>query len=414
LRWLIQHFFPQGATMFRQLRILPVAFCLLGLACTPGETPQGSGGPASQTVNKQRIDALIKQLGDDKFALREAASNELRTLGHSALPALRQAAKSSDSPEIQRRADQLVQVLEAREVRLTSAHVSNAWKFPESPHPVTKVRIVAYVNARGNGKGTIYLDATPPNYDEFGDFVNGRETDNKARPGRNPLPTTTLDCTIEFEKTGGIGRVNEGVVNRSVFRIKGPKITSPLTFATTGPGLTSGRLLIHGADKRVEQVIELNDVTPRMGQGGGLPVPCHPGCFPAGTMVRVPTGVQSIERIRTGDLVTCVNADGSWSSVKVTDISVTRNLLLEVRTEAGTLITTQTQPVALEGGGYRGAADLQKGDRIWRIVNGERRVAAVLDITSTNRETDVYNLVLGETRSFIAGDFVVRSKPPVE
>ncbi|CAN5399184.1 hypothetical protein BH10PLA2_BH10PLA2_37360 [soil metagenome] len=398
--------------MFCQLRILPVAFCLLGLACSPGEGPHDPRHSIGQETKNDQVDALIKQLGHDKFALREEASKELRTIGQPALNALRQAAKAHDSAEIRRRADQLVQVLEAREVRLMSAHFSPGLKLAESPHPVCMIRITAQVNAKGEGKGTINLVTTPPNYDEFGDIVTGRETDNKVRPPRKELPTVSLDCSFEYLTTGAIGRVNEGATNRSVFRIKGPKITSALSFATSGPGLTSGRLLVHGSDRRVEHVVEFNDITPRMGQGGGLPVPCHPGCFPAGTMVRVPDGVKPIDQIRAGDLVIAVNADGTWAYVKVTDVSVTRNLLLEVQTEAGTLITTQTQPIALQAGGFKGAADLKKGDRILRIVNGERRAVAVLDVTATNREADVYNLVLGETRNFTANDFLVRSKPP--
>jgi hypothetical protein len=45
-------------------------------------------------------------------------------------------------------------------------------------------------------------------------------------------------------------------------------------------------------------------------------------------------------------------------------------------------------------------------------VKGERRGAAVLKVSAADREAQVFNLVLGEARAFIAGDFLVRSKPP--
>ena len=91
---------------------------------------------------------------------------------------------------------------------------------------------------------------------------------------------------------------------------------------------------------------------------------------------------------------------------------MTRNRVLEVQTEGGTLVTTATQPVALEGGGFRAAGELKPGDRIWRWVGGKRRAAAVTAVTDADREVEVFNLILGEPTGFVAGDFLVRSKPP--
>ena len=45
-------------------------------------------------------------------------------------------------------------------------------------------------------------------------------------------------------------------------------------------------------------------------------------------------------------------------------------------------------------------------------MNGERRAVKVLGISSADREAKVFNLVLGGTKGFMAGDFLVRSKPP--
>src|SRR5438874_1482413 len=59
--------------------------------------------------------------------------------------------------------------------------------------------------------------------------------------------------------------------------------------------------------------------------------PCHPGCFPAGTLVRLPQGVAPIERIGEGDRVMTVGADGKPASGKVVSVFVTRNRLVNVR-----------------------------------------------------------------------------------
>jgi hypothetical protein len=86
--------------------------------------------------------------------------------------------------------------------------------------------------------------------------------------------------------------------------------------------------------------------------------------------------------------------------------------VLEVQTEGGALVTTATQPVALVGGGFGPAGELKPGDRIWRWVDGKRRAVAVQRVSPADREAEVFNLVLGEPTAFVAGGFVVRSKPP--
>jgi hypothetical protein len=59
------------------------------------------------------IDQLIKQLGSEEFAEREAAAEALETIGAPALEALRNAARNDD-PEVRRRAERLITVLENR------------------------------------------------------------------------------------------------------------------------------------------------------------------------------------------------------------------------------------------------------------------------------------------------------------
>src|SRR5262245_27272851 len=54
-------------------------------------------------ADQDRIQTLIRQLGDEDYAQREKASAELLTLGSAALPKLREAAKDRD-PEIAYRA----------------------------------------------------------------------------------------------------------------------------------------------------------------------------------------------------------------------------------------------------------------------------------------------------------------------
>ena len=74
------------------------------------------------------IARLVKQLGDDDFDQREAATTRLKEIGEPALEALRKAVTSKDA-EVHRRAEDIVTVLETklyREHRLTG-HTGTVW-----------------------------------------------------------------------------------------------------------------------------------------------------------------------------------------------------------------------------------------------------------------------------------------------
>src|SRR4051794_39018486 len=60
-----------------------------------------------------QVDRLIRQLGSDRYAQRESATQALDRLGGPALPALRKAAGSPD-PEVRRRARRLVAAIARR------------------------------------------------------------------------------------------------------------------------------------------------------------------------------------------------------------------------------------------------------------------------------------------------------------
>jgi HEAT repeat protein len=62
-------------------------------------------------ADRGRAQTLIKQLGDDSFAVREKATSELKTLGPGIVPLLRQAANSPDL-EVSQRAQKVLQAVE--------------------------------------------------------------------------------------------------------------------------------------------------------------------------------------------------------------------------------------------------------------------------------------------------------------
>jgi len=141
--------------------------------------------------------------------------------------------------------------------------------------------------------------------------------------------------------------------------------------------------------------------------------PCHPGCFPRGTLVLTGAGPRRIETMQVGDSLTALLASGEIVTARVRSIFVTENRLWKIRTQAGELLTTETQPLCLAADDFQAAGELQRGDAILRYVAGEIRSATVLEVSRTERIEQVINLVLGDSEAFVAGDgYLARSKPP--
>jgi hypothetical protein len=142
-------------------------------------------------------------------------------------------------------------------------------------------------------------------------------------------------------------------------------------------------------------------------------VGCHPGCFPAGTLVHTPTGLRQVQTLREGETVTLIDADGRGTSGPVVAVFDTCNELVEVRTDGGTLTTTAKQPLCLKSGECKPAGELTAGYVLWRWVNGERQAVRVAEVVPTGRHAAVYNLVVGTDKVFVANGFLARGKPPV-
>jgi hypothetical protein len=284
-------------------------------------------------------------------------------------------------------------------VELRSNHLEAGLPLAEGNKAVYGIRLTARLDKQGEGSGTLEFDTTAPAYDEFGFLTSG------------PQPPVQLECTLKLvkKKTFSLrqsARVSAPLVEAEwvLLAVSGPKITSRLFLATENKCWGQwARFLVHGADGKVRYAVHLTTPPP--------PEPCHPGCFPAGTVVRTPAGTQPIERLREGDAVTTIDPGGAAASAKVVAVFTTTNRLLEVRTDAGNLLTTVTQPVSLAGGGFRQAGELTPGDRIWRW-EGERREVTVRSVSTTGREAPVFNLILRDRATFVANGFLVRSKPP--
>jgi hypothetical protein len=180
--------------------------------------------------------------------------------------------------------------------------------------------------------------------------------------------------------------------------------------------------------------------------------PCHPGCFPRGTLVETPQGLRPIESLRPGDLIIAARRgivedpvgsprsrirenpasgfdeaefsriplreyDGPTRQTFATSIRsvfVAHNWLWQIETDQGTLLTTETQPLCLAGDRTLPSGKLKLGDSLLCRQGDEIHVALVRRIQRTQRTEQVFNLILNDGEVFIAGGFLARAKPPAE
>lgn len=291
-----------------------------------------------------------------------------------------------------------------RTIELNGTVDGRGLPMAECDSGVHKIKLVIHVDRKGEGTGTLVLDATPNPVDDYGAPVTIKAD-----------PPVKLDCTLKL--VGSKKALSEGPgggpaveVEWQRYEITGPKIVSKLALVRVANGdWSTARFLWATKEGKDRTLVNLLGPQPDVRPP---PPPCHPGCFPAGTQVQVPGGTKAIEDLRAGDPVTTVGPDGKPGQGKVAAMFVTKNRLVQVDIEGKTLITTATQPLSVADGKLRAAGELKAGDRIHVWVKGERASVVVKSVDVTEREAPVYNVVLGDPVLFVANGFVARSKPP--
>src|SRR5438105_4594687 len=101
-----------GSIFAASLFLSSLAFAQAAPPAAPAaDAPDAPAAKADTTPQQQKIALLIKQLGADDLATRDAARNERLQIGPDALAALKDALKSAD-PSIQSYAEYLVPKIE--------------------------------------------------------------------------------------------------------------------------------------------------------------------------------------------------------------------------------------------------------------------------------------------------------------
>lgn len=183
-------------------------------------------------------------------------------------------------------------------------------------------------------------------------------------------------------------------------------------FACDGKTLSPQRIVsIKKIPGRIE-VYNLQTETPHTFFAGHIAVHNKGGggCFPAGVLIRTPSGETPIERLSPGDAVTGIDAEGKEVAVRVETLHTTRSGLIEIRAGKRTLFTTVDHPLKLSGGGFHEAGDLVHGSFV-DVFDGGKIVPLMIDsVSKPSAERTVYNLTVSGPHVFVASGFVVHNK----
>src|SRR5262249_42445188 len=117
----------------------------------------GTDGPALLELFRQQargptpgqLQALVRQLGDDAFEVREKASAALLDEGAPAVPLLQRAVRDSD-PEVAHRARDCLQQLEARQGVRLALHTAAARLLAVRKPPEAVAVLLAYLPRAGD------------------------------------------------------------------------------------------------------------------------------------------------------------------------------------------------------------------------------------------------------------------------
>ena len=106
-------------------RIVSGSIAAVAIVAAAGRASTDPAGPGD------RVERMVRQLGDRSFTRREAASRDLVAIGEPAMGALRVAASSDSDPEVRARADRVINSIAARARECELAKWDGLWQTAE-------------------------------------------------------------------------------------------------------------------------------------------------------------------------------------------------------------------------------------------------------------------------------------------
>ena len=140
-----------------------------------------------------------------------------------------------------------------------------------------------------------------------------------------------------------------------------------------------------------------------LARGGG-------GSLAKGTRILTPKGAVAIEAVKVGDEILGISRDGLSVPTYVERVFLARSPVLRVETDRGVLFPTEEHLVGLWKGGFRPAGELQPGNRVLQLIDGRLAASRVRSVVRVEKEGLVFNMQVGDPRTFLAETVVVHNK----
>ena len=131
-------------------------------------------------------------------------------------------------------------------------------------------------------------------------------------------------------------------------------------------------------------------------------------CFIAGTTILTSLGKKTIESIKVGDVVPCVDhITGESTEKRVTSTSVRKiDRLIELDIDGEIIRCTETHPFQVRGRGWVNAADLNPGDIVYTNDWGTATIQSV-NLLELDEPVEVYNFEVEDSHTYFVGDLDV-------
>ncbi|SFR61828.1 polymorphic toxin-type HINT domain-containing protein [Anaeromicropila populeti] len=178
--------------------------------------------------------------------------------------------------------------------------------------------------------------------------------------------------------------------------------------ATLGLDVFSGVMAGKGLSKNLKGWKRANDaeidVVSKTAPEGKIEV-TPGGCFVAGTLVLTEDGQKPIEEVKAGDIVQSENPEtGEKACKKVVRTFVhIKDELIHVWIAGEEIITTREHPFYVEGEGFVGAGDLQRGDRV-RLECGKQALVEQVTVEKLINLVKVYNFEVEDFHTYYVGE----------
>ncbi len=202
-------------------------------------------------------------------------------------------------------------------------------------------------------------------------------------------------------------------VGRGTFKTLETLRIGDTVFAWDGRSLSEQRIASLERVRERVRVFNLQTDHPNTFFAGGIAVHNKGGgggCFPAGTMIRTPSGDAPVERLSIRDRIRTVDPEGRDIDSSVEKIFTSLARIVRVKTDRGELRTTADHPVGLADGTFLAAGRLRPGNDVL-VRRGDDWTPAVVLESSTGAEKEpVFNLTVSAPHTFLAADFLVHNK----